>query len=33
MVGEPLDERTGDLAVTLFGELFMADQLGRARLR
>lgn len=27
-----MSERTDDLAIALFGELFMADQLARARL-
>lgn len=32
MTGKPTDEKTEDIAVALFGELFMADQLARNRI-
>jgi DNA-binding MarR family transcriptional regulator len=32
MTAKPADEKTEDIAVALFGELFMADQLARNRI-
>lgn len=32
MTAKPVDEKTEDIAVALFGELFMADQLARNRI-